>query len=60
MDFAACLVDTIFAYANGCLGLKSKNVFILRVNLSPDGRNQWEFHMILPNFSMRVTLIIIQ
>ena len=44
-------LDTILTYANSCLGLKSKNVFILRINLSPDGHNQCKFDMILPNFS---------
>ena len=44
-------LDTILTYANSCLGVKSKNVFILRINLSPYGHNQWKFDMILPIFS---------
>lgn len=44
-------LDTILTYGYSCLGLKSKNVFILRINLSPDGHNQCKFDMILPNFS---------
>ena len=44
-------LDTILTYANSCLGLKSENVFILRINLSPDGHNQYKFDMILPIFS---------
>ena len=46
--------NTILTYANSCLGVKSKNVFIfeeLRINLSPYGHNQWKFDMILPIFS---------
>ena len=43
-------LDTILTYANSCLGLKCKNVVILRINLSPDGQNRWKFDMILPIF----------
>ena len=38
-------LDTVLTYANSCLGLDSKNVFI------PDGHNQWKFDLILPIFS---------
>ena len=53
-------LDTILTYANiSCFGLESKDVFILRINLSPDGHNQWRFDMILPIFQVRVTPITI-
>ena len=44
-------LNTILAYANGFLGLKSRNVFIFRIERSTNGHNQWKFEMIMQIFS---------
>ena len=44
-------LDTILTYGYSCLGLKSKNELILRINISPDGHTRWTFYLILAIFS---------
>ena len=44
-------LDTILTYGYSCLGLKSKNELMLRINISPDGHTQWTFYLILSIFA---------